>query len=813
MSWTPLSHRINYLPLILGGPILRRTDPDAVTVWVALKEACEVTLKIYSTVNGNGENIDRIVFVGSRSTVQLGEHLHVVAVTAKSVNQNHLEPERIYAYDMEFGDRNFADALSSESFSPNVTISYFQHQLPTFAMPPQDLNYLRIVHGSCRKPHGSGHDALTILDDLIAEYVNLPFSRPHQLFCTGDQIYGDDVADPLLWALTDAGDTLLGWQEKLPLKLHPKAGLQYMNPSELKPGQRSDLARDCGGFTAMLIDKPDKAKSHLFSLGEYLAMYLFAWSPVLWPQELPQPKDIHPNYQPDKVWEKETFNLKIFVGELWKIRRAIANIPTYTICDDHDISDDWYLNREWCNRVLGKPLGRRTVQNGLLAYAVFQAWGNAPEQFQDGESGEKLLKAAEKWSASSGTDNFLSQKIARYLGIPDLDLATNLPKFAEDEDNLVLNREYPDETKALAWHYTIRSFKHEAIVLDTRTWRGYPKGDNKSTDPPMLLSHIAFEQQIKKPLQESKDSNIEVTLLIVPTNLVSLEIIDLVQGSDLEKGRVFNSDAGDSWNFHEIAFSMLLAEMFKQRDRIIILSGDIHYSAAVRLSYWSNYHFGESKVDRDTPESAHVLAQLTASAFKNAELSTHIAHTKAKSIAPEKSKNWAGWNDPPHLVEMQVIQETVRMLDVKLPDKKPIVRQINSTRGNNEIAWEIFIKTSQSLPDWQYRIEWIKRQKAIEVNWAKSGISLPSAEPKTLKNIISLLWRNRWFQEGEEVIGYSNIALVSFEWPENNDDAKAAIQDVYWHPAWKPNTIVSSRYVVPLKLGEPRPPLKVISSE
>jgi hypothetical protein len=45
--------------------------------------------------------------------------------------------------------------------------------------------------------------------------------RPHQLFLTGDQIYADEVADVLLVALTDAGDTLLGWKEELPGDVNP----------------------------------------------------------------------------------------------------------------------------------------------------------------------------------------------------------------------------------------------------------------------------------------------------------------------------------------------------------------------------------------------------------------------------------------------------------------------------------------------------------------------------------------------------------------------------------------------------------------
>jgi hypothetical protein len=52
-------------------------------------------------------------------------------------------------------------------------------------MPPDDLNHLRIAHGSCRKLHGGGQDALQMLDDLIEHYAKEPNSRLHQLFSQG----------------------------------------------------------------------------------------------------------------------------------------------------------------------------------------------------------------------------------------------------------------------------------------------------------------------------------------------------------------------------------------------------------------------------------------------------------------------------------------------------------------------------------------------------------------------------------------------------------------------------------------------------
>jgi hypothetical protein len=502
--------------------------------------------------------------------------------------------------------------------------------------------------------------------------------------------------------------------------------------------------------------------------------------------------------------------------------------------------------------VLGKPLGRRVVQNGLLAYAVFQAWGNTPDQFQEGQPGGNLLSAATIWSASAGTDQSASEAVAKFLGLPKIEPETGLPKFTLDKDVLVLDRDDLDGTLPVEWHYTVRGLKHEVIVLDTRTWRGYPESIEQTTlaahpaiAPPMLLCPTAFEKQIQKPLaltdqlKQTNESSIEVTFLVIPTNLVSLRIIDIVQRLELEKGNVFNSDVGDAWNLNEVALSKLLAELFKRRRRVIVLSGDIHFSGAIRLNYWSRRHFeapdeqveeqfqsrgaGEKRHHSITPSplplgNARVLAQLTASAFKNSELKTYFIHTKAKSLALEQPQDWAGWNEPPQLSEIQVIQETVRILDVDVPTTGPIVRQIMGARGNCDIAWEIVLKNYNSLPDWQYHIKWIKREKATLAPWeGKRDSSIRFRHLHTpsvlirLGNLVSTLWNNRWFQEGEEVIGHSNFGVVRFAWSDNNEEEKAVIQENYWRPPWNPNRVVYSRYFVPLRI-EDSPPriLKVI---
>ena len=64
--------------------------------------------------------------------------------------------------------------------------------------------------------------------------------------------------------------------------------------------------------------------------------------------------------------------------EVAKVRRLLANVPTYMICDDHDVTDDWFMTGGIRGRNLGNPFGRALVRNALAAYTVCQAWGNEP---------------------------------------------------------------------------------------------------------------------------------------------------------------------------------------------------------------------------------------------------------------------------------------------------------------------------------------------------------------------------------------------------------------------------------------------------
>ena len=99
MSWIPLAERFTALPLILSGPLLRRVEPQSVTVWLALKEPCTVTLRVYAR-NDAGDLIEHCE--GTRQSIRLGDHLHIVAVTAHASAEAPLRWAGMYYYNLFF---------------------------------------------------------------------------------------------------------------------------------------------------------------------------------------------------------------------------------------------------------------------------------------------------------------------------------------------------------------------------------------------------------------------------------------------------------------------------------------------------------------------------------------------------------------------------------------------------------------------------------------------------------------------------------------------------------------------------------------
>jgi hypothetical protein len=788
MTWTPLRDRLNNLPLVLAGPILRRTEANAVTVWVALKESRTVSLEIFDTTQ-------KTLFTGSRKTIQLGIYLHVVAVTAKNTF-NVLSSGENYLYNLDFGcgeTLNHPGILNSSGSIEEII--YPPYNLPSFALPPTNLNHLRIIHGSCRKAHGESIDALATLDKMIKEaLIQNPKKRPHQLFLTGDQIYADDVADALLFMLIDASQTLLGWSEILP---------DVENIDELNPGKRNNLATHTAGLTSSLT-KFNKisnvAKSHLFTLGEFYAMYLFAWSDVLWTksEDLPTFADVNPNASGKRKdiasFNEELGYLQEFQITLKEIRRALANIPTYMIFDDHEITDDWYLNMAWCDRVLSKPLGRRVLQNGMLAYAVFQAWGNTPDQFEEGKPGNALLNVAAAWSASKGKNLEYEKEIAHRVNLPTVaDIKNKNP------------RGIPHSENNIKWHYTVTSPSYEVIVLDTRTWREFP---GKYFDFPALLGAKGCDEQISKVV---RPANTKVTFLISPGPVIGVPFLEemqkTVQSVSEQLGTVAWGFDPEAWSLEKAAFERLFAALTlralpAQKSRVIILSGDVHYSFGARLQYSATRPFQSlEKIDTEL-----VVAQFTSSSFKNEVKGiggSRSLHNKGffpiEFIHKLPNSKIIGWENKGGKeleigISYMIMDNTIQSFPWRIKGSPATINLVE------ERCWHTALKITEK-PEWLYRIDFLlaKFEKFTEppgsrpVKPTSIIAPLPGQERKELlEKYLAIAKNDRDFRgkwgHGKQIVGVNNIGEITFELI---DGKEIAVQTLWWRlESWEKDKLL-----------------------
>ena len=520
-------------PLVLCGPILRRVELDAVTVWVALRAPATVELAVLDD-SGRGP-----VRSGRAPTVALGERLHVAAVTARGPR---LEPGSLYRYDLAFttaeGRAGLLDAgvLHADGAAAREILGYGgpAGPLPGFAPPPARLDRVRILHGSCRRPHGEGADLLADVDGIIGGAADDPEARPHQLFLTGDQIYADSVADWLLAALTPLGDALLGWEERLP-------GVDSA-PGRLTPGSRAPVVAEHAGFEG----EAKNTRSHLLSFGEFCAMYVLAWSDVLWPELPAGPAEAG----------AEADALAAYRAGIPAVRRALANVPVLTMWDDHEVSDGWFISLGWARRALGMPLGRRVLGNALTAFAVFQAWGNTPERFDAGP-GRDLLDALAGWQ---GEDGPARERIERRVGIPRVD---------DRSRRLVL----PDG--ALEWSYAVRAPGHDALVLDTRTRRAYP--DDDWDEAPGLVADEALDRCFAQ-LGAGRDPE-RLLVLVSPPPLVHVPFARLERSAL----GLFEADR-ELWENRPEALHALLDRLARASRRIVVLCGDVHLGFTSRFS-------------------------------------------------------------------------------------------------------------------------------------------------------------------------------------------------------------------------------------
>ena len=769
MAWESLSSRLSSLPLVLAGPIVRKTTETSVSVWIALKEAQSLELVIKSNPGLND------IRSGSANTKSFGKNLHVALITVSGLS---LQPNTIYHYDIKFsGSRTLSTQGILGSSGGVSKIVYGGHFLPSFMLPSDDMSKLKILHCSCRKPHGGvagtmGKDFFEAVSNLLKDTHNMANERPQQLYLTGDQIYADDVSDLLLFMLRDAENNLLGWgsdnRELLP---------SNPTPSVLSPLHRLPLITSAG-FTSGKV-----ANSHLLRLGEFYSMYLFVWSTELWPDDSDFPSYADytsyaddPNLNLSGEATEAKYNAKKsvlidFKRSVEYVRTLLANISTYMIFDDHEITDDWNLNKPWVDKVYSSADGLRIIQNGLSAYAVFQGWGNKPEIFSNTTSNENFLLYSLVTLNQHGVAGASQDNDWGIIG------AKVIPVKSGNE-----------LTGGIDWSYSLSFDKFNVIVLNSRTNRALSEGF------PSLLSNTAIQSQISDRFPEKLPQH-DFTLIIAPAPVFGLPLMeDLIQPIVAKYKGAPKGDY-EPWSADRNKFEHSLREIAAFR-RILILSGDVHYAFSNSVDYWNK---------RTGTEVRSKFVNLTCSSLKNSSAgapdgTTFLADVINNHI-PEILLNikhdglYVGWNTANNLGSEYIITEE---RDLVLGETVPINTiqgkiSINRGSGIGIAHWHHLIPYTSKYPpakvpvskrkaeirqwvnplfppDWQYNIVFESDFRNEEERTAGTMPTL-----STGAGTIGIATKHAALATARgdhTIVGSNNIGEITFQWGSSENDKR-----------------------------------------
>lgn len=592
----------------MAGPILRDCHQHQFTLWLATTAAYQFRLtltngELASTELTSGENkgeskgvgkaeCDQVLFSQQLTADQyhqipVGQQCYINIIDIKLSQP--LPTDALIHYDLQLLTANGEVVFSLEKDLPALCYtdqgSTNQHK-PSFAIKP-DIR--RLYHGSCRKPHFAGKDSLVELDNQLASSEFSAQQRPSLLMLSGDQVYVDDVAGPMLiaihqlidklglfeesWQLADDGTgtgtntgTSTGTNKEdhkicnsEQLFHHP---LGYYQREQLLPHSKASTGwkRRLFGAQRLPIFSSVNAKNHLVTLSEMLAMYLLTWSPTPWTLvDIPKqpPANIPPaNHQ---LYLTELAAIDDFAAGLNQVRRAMAHVPVYMIFDDHDITDDWNLTRGWEEAAYGNPFSKRIIGNALVAYYLCQGLANQSHRY-----GELIAQHA-SW--------FTEQGVTQHNQLVETMLAFD------------------------QWHYHLPT-SPKMLVLDTRTQRW--RSESNAGKPSGLMDWESLTELQQQLIHEPS------VILVSAAPIYGVKLIEAVQRVFTFFGNPLAVDA-ENWMAHRGTANVML-NIFRNRKtppQFIILSGDVHYSFVYDVSH-------------RFIRSSSSIVQITCSGIKNA---------------------------------------------------------------------------------------------------------------------------------------------------------------------------------------------------
>ncbi|WP_405601109.1 MULTISPECIES: alkaline phosphatase D family protein [unclassified Pseudoalteromonas] len=528
------------LPILLMGPMVRRAEQAGVCIQFATSKPANCRIDLI-----NNESYSE------QQSIALGEHLFLHFVVIKPINEQ-------FPLDTQLPYALFIDGKS-------IDLSHwcFENQpTPAFIIPNKLTD---ILHGSCRNAHHPAKDSLV----SASKWQNTQRSKNEQgaqlLLLSGDQVYADDVAGPMLLVIYQLIDKLGIYKEQpLELALPSDINEQLYNRHHFLPKTPWQNRSKLGVGYWLKKDEPHfssvKAYNHLIYFEEYIALYLLNFSAAAWAcVDLEKTQYTGENNKNQTIFNAEKTALIDYAEGLSEVERLFANVSTLMMFDDHDVTDDWNLTAGWEQAISQNKSSKRIVSNGLASYWLFQGIGN-----------DALTKTSALIQPFK--DSLVDEDVWQFKAF----------------DKSLHEFNY--------WHYELTTTP-KVVVLDTRTHRW--RNESNFNEPSGLLDWARLTD-----LEESLLSH-EQVIIVSPAPVFGVKSIEAIQAMFNICGQPLMVDV-ENWMAHEGSAKKLL-DTFRRTDtpnETLILSGDVHYS----------FCFSVQKRFGDHPNR---IWQLTASGIKN----------------------------------------------------------------------------------------------------------------------------------------------------------------------------------------------------
>ena len=641
------------LPLLLAGPIIRTVANDELWFWVATSQkvtTVEPKIVVYKSTKTKYQNYYDLDNTGANSSggvpldeppklfwdpgpfrcVKLGQNLYVTLIGVWPKART-FRTGVVLGYDLQL---TLEDAKGKKTTSwlnqlTNIDdLKYPGYFHPTFYLPTKPSV---LAQASCRRPGAGGPDAFLSLDEHCAANANDIQNRASALFLTGDQIYADDVAYSLFEAVRRLSINLMGYDEFLPNTygrdkrpaFEVQAGdLEYTTPAVLAAaGQGAKInGQDIGligtrrGNIGMHGFTTDDGEGHLLAFGEFAAMYLLVWNP-----ELAKLYGLEKNLK-KSGWGGDQ-NLVGFTKAITAARRVLANTPTYMIFDDHEITDDWNINKKWVEGT-DNLFARRVVANGLAAYWAFQAWGTNPSGY--GTSNNTVIDLVEKHLDKQPKNG------GRLYRFNDRDFSKPMLAWTD-------------------WSYVTRT-NPTVVVADMRTHRRFKYRDEAHMDGDVAKR---FENYLSRMVDHRAP-----LFLVVASPFLGYEPVLKVRKIALKlEGGALQKEVGDL--FDDIPEGQInlvrLIKSLADPTLCVVFSGDVHFSH-IELG-WVRAEY------KNKPVWQMPIVQITSSPLKNesADLNKRRFGFKQANLLEEAMPTKTSTSDYQHYPNVTLTWESQRL--------------------------------------------------------------------------------------------------------------------------------------------------------